>query len=172
MVKHPLFARFRTAFRRRFARAQGIEAHFRHVIDLAAADEGREGPAVGDAEQELLISFVVPVFNTDPKYLTELLASFRIQPSNLCDLILSDDGSTSLRTQQWLDEHSATMGVSILRNKKIAESRLRPTAGLPMRQGIGSLSSITMMLWRLMPSPKSPRLWSGRPCANFFIPMK
>jgi len=118
MVKHPLFARFRTAFRRRFASAQGIEAHFRHVIDLAAADEGREGPAVGDAEQELLISFVVPVFNTDPKYLTELLASFKIQPSNLCDLILSDDGSTSLRTQQWLDEHSATIGVSILRNKK------------------------------------------------------
>lgn len=118
MLKIPLFARLGAAFHRRLARDRGIAAHFRHVIALAAAAEDREGPAIGDAERELLISFVVPVFNTNPKYLADLLASFQIQPQNLCDLILSDDGSTSLATQRWLDEHCAVKGVTILRNKR------------------------------------------------------
>ncbi len=118
MVKIPLFSRLRAAFHRRFAKDKGIGAHFRHVIALAAAAEDREGPAIGDAEQEPLISFVVPVFNTNPKYLSELVASFQIQPQNLCDLILSDDGSTSLPTQRWLDERFAVKGVTVLRNKR------------------------------------------------------
>jgi GT2 family glycosyltransferase len=117
MVKSQLYARLRAAFRRRFAKDKGVGAHFRHVIALAAAAEGREGSAIGDAEQDLSISFVVPVFNASPKYLSDLLASFQIQPPNLCDLILSDDGSTSQPTQKWLDEHCAVKGVTVLRNK-------------------------------------------------------
>jgi GT2 family glycosyltransferase len=131
MGKHPLFARLRTAFQRRFAAIQGTGAHFRHVIDLAAAAESREGPAVPDPEHKILISFVVPVFNANPKYLGELLISVRKQPPKLCELIFSDDGSTSPQTRKWLDGHVGVAGVTILRaeeNRGIAAATNRGIA--------------------------------------------
>ncbi len=118
MGEYSLFARLRAAFRRRLHRPRETAAHFRHVIDLAAAAAGGDDQAIRSLEHKPLISFVVPVFNTNPQYLTELIASFKLQPRNLCELILSDDGSTLPQTQRWLDDHAATTGVSILRNRE------------------------------------------------------
>ena len=172
MVKIPLFARLRAAFHRRLARDRGIAAHFRHVIALAAAAEDREGPAIGDAEQELLISIVVPVFNANPKYLSELLASFQIQPQHLCDLILSDDGSTSLATQRWLNEHCAVKGVTILRNKRNLGISAATNRGIA--QAAGRWIALVDHDDALAPYAvsRSPRLWSDLPAANFSIPTK
>jgi GT2 family glycosyltransferase len=116
--KHPLFANLITAFRRRSPAARSTAAHFRHVIDLAAAELGQEVQAPHEAQYEPLVSFVVPVFNTKPNYLDDLLASFKLQPQEFCELILSDDGSTSPLTQKWLDSHAATAGVTVLRKRE------------------------------------------------------
>src|ERR1700733_6161611 len=118
MGGHPLFARLRTTIRRCFRRPRGTAAHFRHVIGLAAASAGRDKPALRSPKNRPLISFVVPVFNTKPQYLNELIASFKVQPRDLCEFILSDDGSTSPQTQRWLDGHADIAGITILRADK------------------------------------------------------
>jgi GT2 family glycosyltransferase len=118
MGEHQLFARLRAAFRRRFATTRSTATHFRHVTDLAAAAAARDGPAVRRSAHKPLISFVVPVYDTKPKYLTELLASFELQRPKVCELILSDDGSTSPQTQKWLDNHAGAAGVTVLRNRE------------------------------------------------------
>ena len=49
---------------------------------------------------EPLISFVVPVYNTQPEYLNDLLASFEAENAPYAELILVDDGSTSAPTKE------------------------------------------------------------------------
>ena len=113
-----LLAVFRAEIRRRFATPRGTVAHFRHVHDLAAAASPHAHPIARYSSSKPMISFVVPVFNTKPKYLSDLLASFERQPPQLCELVLSDDGSTSPHTRKWLDRHAAAKGVTILRNRE------------------------------------------------------
>ncbi len=64
-----------------------------------------------------LISFVVPTFNTQPRYLDDLLTSFRTQETSgfTCELILSDDGSTFSPTLAWLNQNCALPDVKIIR---------------------------------------------------------
>ncbi len=109
--------------RRRSRAARNVRAHFRHVIQLATVELGREDKTAHekqpqDARHSPLFSFVVPVFDTKPRYLDDLLASFRLQPPELCELILSDDGSTSPQTRRWLESHAVEAGVTILRNEE------------------------------------------------------
>lgn len=62
------------------------------------------------------VSLVVPVFNTPPSYLDELVASVRIQRNGAWELILSDDGSSDPGTLRWLDRHARDSDLKILRN--------------------------------------------------------
>ena len=84
-------------------------------------------------QREPFLSFVVPVFNAKPRYLKDLLASFRRQSKmvGVCELILSDDGSTEPATLSLLARLEGAKGVRILRssvNGGIAEATNRGVA--------------------------------------------
>ncbi len=61
------------------------------------------------------ISFVVPVYNTAPQFLADLLDSFQGQAPG-AELILSDDGSDRLDTMSWLERNDTLPDVTVLRN--------------------------------------------------------
>lgn len=76
--------------------------------DMRARLAGRAAPP--------LISVISPIYNTDPGYLRDLLASFVAQDAPYCELILSDDGSTREATKVEL-ARAATIGtVRVLDN--------------------------------------------------------
>ncbi len=88
-----------------------------HYADVLAMAEARK--PVEFAGQELpLISFLAPAYNTDPVHLDGLLSSFLAQPSGVAELILSDDGSRSVQTLNWLKAHAGTPGVRIVRGEE------------------------------------------------------
>src|SRR5262249_23637942 len=64
----------------------------------------------------LFISFVVPVYNTSEVYLNDLFASFHEQPAGSAELVLCDDGSTSVETLSWLTRHEYARDVRVVRN--------------------------------------------------------
>ena len=84
------------------------------------------------------ISFVVPVFNTKPRYLNDLLASFKRQreTGGSCELILSDDGSTHPGTLKWLSRHSQTRDVRIVRGAANAGIADATNLGIGAAQGV------------------------------------
>ena len=108
--------RLRAVLRKRFGGASSTATHFRHVKDLAAATVAGDRARAYNFAGNPYISFVVPVYDTKPKYLTELFASFELQAPRLSELILSDDGSTSVKTREWLARHAACPGVTVLRS--------------------------------------------------------
>jgi GT2 family glycosyltransferase len=129
-----IFSRIRSTIRN-FLPASAIKRHFRHVIRLAAAEDRLHPLPACVTQNSPTISFVVPVFNTKPKYLDDLLASFRMQTDGYCELILSDDGSSSPQTQRWLDRHTSEDNVTIVRgidNKGIAAAT---NAGIARAKG-------------------------------------
>lgn len=105
-----------SAPRSNFRPAPSTAAHFQHVTALASREEGEAPRPPRGAHDGPEIAFVVPVFNTRPGYLDDLLASFRLQAPHLSELILSDDGSSSPETRAWLDRHRAEPGVRVVRN--------------------------------------------------------
>jgi GT2 family glycosyltransferase len=96
-----------------------------HYADVLAMAAGRRPVPV---PQQPLIAFLVPVYNTDPTHLDTLLRSFLAQPPGLSELILSDDGSSSPRTLEWLEAHGKTPGLKVVlgeRNQGIAAATNR-----------------------------------------------
>ncbi len=88
--------------------------HFRHAVALASREAATHPRAPRNGGPAL--AFVVPVYNTKPRYLDDLLASFRHQPQDLVELVLSDDGSTSAETRRWLKRHGSETGVTVVWN--------------------------------------------------------
>ncbi len=87
-----------------------------------------------------LISLVVPVYNTRPVYLADLLASFgkQILPGrteNLFEMILSDDGSTEAETLGWLNAHASEPNLRILRNSENRGIAAATNAGIRAANG-------------------------------------
>src|ERR1700730_15982635 len=105
----------REAHRQRVA-ARRTAVHFRHVIALASADESFALQTGNSRPNTVFISFVVPVYNTKPKYLDDLLSSFRLQADDSCQLVLSDDGSSDPRTLRWLDDNLSGRNLLILKH--------------------------------------------------------
>ena len=105
----------REAHRQRVA-ARRTAVHFRHVIALASADESFALQTGNSWPNTVFISFVVPVYNTKPKYLDDLLSSFRLQADDSCQLVLSDDGSSDPRTLRWLDDNLSGQNLLILKH--------------------------------------------------------
>ena len=88
------------------------------AVALAAAAHDRgERPSVPAG---CLISFVVPVYNSPPAYLNALLKAFRREASIFpaCELVFSDDGSSSPATGDWLDRHVGQPGLTVIRHAR------------------------------------------------------
>lgn len=115
-------------------RARNEHEHFLQTVELARAECASTRPR-GDGPETPLISLVVPVYDTAPRYLHDLLASFLTQPAGLAELILSDDGSSSAKTKAWLEANKNRPGVVVAfgpTNRGIAAAS---NAGLALARG-------------------------------------
>ncbi len=101
--------------------------HFRHVIGLAAAKRRAAQRRIFTTPA---IAFVVPVYNTKPRYLDDLLNSFARQPQGSWELILSDDGSTVETTRRWLARHERDVAVTVVWNVANAGIAAATNAGI------------------------------------------
>lgn len=108
------------------------QEHFLRCVELARRELAEE-PAVPAGSP--LISFVTPVYNTPPAYLDDLLASFREQTPGLCEWVLSDDGSTSVKTAAWLKAHEGERGVVIVRSAVNGGIAVASNAGIAASRG-------------------------------------
>jgi GT2 family glycosyltransferase len=115
--------------------SKSAAAQFRHIVALAAKAEA-DAAALQRTGAKPLISFIVPVFDTKPRYLDDLLASFRGQAAVLCELILSDDGSKSPETEQWLADHEDEARVVLVRNGQNRGIAATTNAGIARASGI------------------------------------
>lgn len=98
----------RIEYRRDYRRYRSAADHYADVIAMLP-----ENPAPTEPSR-LLVSFLVPTYNTLPGYLDDLLASFLAQPAGLAELVISDDGSTAPRTLAWLRAKQSIANVRIL----------------------------------------------------------
>ncbi len=112
-------------FRRSSGRAA---AFFAHIVSLAAAESDPTPLAAP------FVSLVVPVFNTPPRYLDDLVASVRAQKPGAWELILSDDGSTAPETRAWLDGQASAPDLRILRNAQNRGIAAATNAGVETAQ--------------------------------------
>jgi GT2 family glycosyltransferase len=115
-------------------RFTNIADHYEKVLGLAAL-QSRPDTADVSPDASPLFSFVVPVYNTPPAYLDDLLLSFRIQHRSCAELILSDDGSKAKETTAYLDALSAESGVKIVRNRENRGIAAATNAGLAVARG-------------------------------------
>lgn len=102
-------------------RGRQARAVLENATALAAATPLHPGALVRSCQSVPLISLVTPVFNTPPRYLDDLLASFRAQSiegrsTGLFELILSDDGSSRPDTRRWLEQHQGEADLQIIFN--------------------------------------------------------
>lgn len=93
-----------------------------------------------DASSEPLISLVVPVYNTKPDYLDDLLESFQQQSSpgrceGLFELVLSDDGSNHGPTRAWLTAHDQVAALRIVMNSHSCGIAAATNAGIEAATG-------------------------------------
>jgi GT2 family glycosyltransferase len=127
-----LAARFRADRVRRHHRAL-IGATLSRAEELAAAMR-RAAPRPLTAG-DVVLSIVVPTYNTKPAYIDDLLRSFAAQDAPDCELILSDDGSTDDQTLAFLRAldrprvrvvlNAENRGISAASNSGIAAARGR-----------------------------------------------
>lgn len=110
------------------------------AAELAAVDPPHPRLRELSASGTRLISLVVPVYNTRPEYLADLLASFgkQILPGrteNLFEMVLSDDGSTEAETLGWLNTHASEPNLRILRNSENRGIAAATNAGICAANG-------------------------------------
>jgi GT2 family glycosyltransferase len=110
-----------------------IDEHFASVIRLAE----RTAPPIDASmlEKGPLISFVVPLHDSSPVHLNDLLESFRKQPAGAAELILCDDGSTSVDTLSWLSKKERLRDIRIIRNQKNSGIASATNLGIAEAQG-------------------------------------
>ncbi|WP_244594618.1 glycosyltransferase family 2 protein [Methylosinus sporium] len=116
----------------RVAKVRGATPHFEQVI--AMANHRFAGAPAWPGERPA-VSFVTPVYDAPALYLDQLLDSFRIQRAGAYELILSDDGSTSRETIDWLARHEATPDVTILRAERNGGIAAATNRGLAAARG-------------------------------------
>ncbi|WP_245258389.1 glycosyltransferase family 2 protein [Methylosinus sp. LW4] len=116
----------------RVAKVRGATPHFEQVIAMANA---RYAGAPAWTGERPAFSFVTPVYDAPALYLDQLLDSFRIQRAGAYELILSDDGSTSRETIDWLERHRDTPHVTILRAAQNGGIAVATNSGLAAARG-------------------------------------
>jgi GT2 family glycosyltransferase len=103
------------------------EAHY----ELA----GRESFPLRPFGDETWLSIVVPVYNAPPRYLNDLVRSFRQQHVAGVELILSDDASPSEETRHWFAGGKRAKNVHVVRNEKNGGIGKATNAGLATARG-------------------------------------
>lgn len=98
-------------FRRRRKAGRSAKA----LLDRAVALAGQQADPRTLATP--FVSLVVPVWNTPPRFLDDLVRSVRQQRSGSWQLILSDDASKSAATRAWLNAHADDTDLVILRSR-------------------------------------------------------
>lgn len=106
----------------------------KHIYMLAAR-EAEQAP-MGGPQLSPTLSFVVPVYNTPPKYLDALIQSVRKQVPGAWELVLSDDGSNSAATIAWLEKQPADPALVILRNPQNKGIAAATNAGIAVARGL------------------------------------
>lgn len=89
----------------------------------------------GEAQSQCLISFIVPVFNTEA-YLGETLNSIAAYGGRDIEIIIVNDGSTDNSEQAistWVDTHDISVQVVCQKNAGLSAARM---AGLALARGV------------------------------------
>lgn len=116
------------SFRRNRSEAQRyVDAHY----ELA----GRESFPLRPFGDETWLSIVVPVYNAPPRYLNDLVRSFRQQHVAGVELILSDDASPSEETRHWFATAKRPKTVHVVRNETNGGIGKATNAGLATAKG-------------------------------------
>lgn len=110
-----------------------VADHYRKVIGLAALQHPEAARPEPDADP--LLSFVVPVYDTPPAYLDDLLLSFRIQPRGTAELVLSDDGSRARKTRAFLEALDGEADIRVVRNWQQRGIAAATNAGIAAARG-------------------------------------
>lgn len=113
-------------------RAISPQQHLNVVYKLASSELSR---IKVDKNDPIWLSIVVPTYNSEPRYLDELLASFNNQKIDGCELIFSDDGSTDSRTLDWLASHRTADNVIVQLNQENGGISAATNAGLTHTSG-------------------------------------
>lgn len=110
-----------------------VAEHYASVLQLAES----MAPAVDASLTRTgpFISFVVPVYNTPVRYLDDLFDSFLKQPNGAAEIVLSDDGSTSAETINWLATHERLNQVQIIRRRNNRGVAFATNAGVEAAHG-------------------------------------
>ncbi|TXI01870.1 MAG: glycosyltransferase [Rhizobium sp.] len=106
---------------------QYADASYRLASELSAASVS--------ATAGTWLSVVVPVYNAPPRYLDDLVRSFDAQGEQGTELILSDDGSTSLETRQWYASQKPSDNIRVVLNERNGGIAAATNAGLSHAQG-------------------------------------
>ncbi|MFB9953200.1 glycosyltransferase family 2 protein [Rhizobium puerariae] len=93
-----MISRWIRRFRKTYVK-QSVKSHARALYRQAGIELA---DVVAIDETAIWLSIVTPVYNTPPRYLDDLLASYLQQGITGTELILSDDASTSPATIAWL----------------------------------------------------------------------
>ncbi len=118
----------RLPFRRKH---NDVETYVQTHYALASALAHPERP-FGD---RIWLSIVVPVYNAPPRYLEDLVRSFRNQKVRGVELILSDDASNLEETRRWLTQMRRQNDVRIVFNRQNGGIALTTDAGLTEAKG-------------------------------------
>lgn len=98
---------------------QNVRDHFAFVWRLAQVRSAEEAsPPRAQQAGAFLISLIVPILDTPPRYLADLVKSFQRQATDDVELILVDDGSTRPDTLRALSRLSGIARISCLANSK------------------------------------------------------
>lgn len=126
----PRFAipRLHLPFRRQ---RNDVETYVQKHYALASTLEHPERP-FGD---RIWLSIVVPVYNAPPRYLEDLVQSFRNQNVKGAELILSDDASNLEETRRWLTLQPRQNDIRIVFNTQNGGIAHASNAGLTEARG-------------------------------------
>lgn len=108
-----------------------VETFVQKHYALASALAHPERP-FGD---RIWLSIVVPVYNAPPRYLEDLVRSFRNQKVTGAELILSDDASNSEETRRWLTLLPPHNDIRIIFNPRNGGIAQATNAGLADARG-------------------------------------
>lgn len=109
-----------------------LPAHLKSLYELSERELADYEPSGEDAPW---LSVVVPTYNTQPRYLDDLLGSFRRQGISGVELIFSDDASTQAATLKWLRAAEERHGVRVLFNAVNGGIARATNAGLALARG-------------------------------------
>lgn len=98
-----------------------------------AARENAAATVVTDSG--VWLSIIVPVYNTPPPYLSDLVQSYRDQNISGVELILSDDGSSNVETLSALDALQTQPDIKVLHDPKNRGISAATNAGLNAATG-------------------------------------